>query len=385
LNTQDLLKGYPGRRIKPFDGLAVTSDIWEEAHEYHRLVLRYHNLMAHTWGIVVGLEVMASDPADGSVYILPGMATDSSGQTVVLREPLTFDMGQAEGVQFLVLSYEEGQPHAGECGQVTDVLYVDSQFGLEARSSLPAGPHLELARVRRHGRNSVIKDAVDAGQPAANQIDLRYRRDVHFPGRQVATVAVCYTGGGADRRHGRGTAFLAQALNRQGQLQVWLDDNVALSAGSGLGSFALVYLVGQDSRALKPDEMNALYAYMQGGGTVLVESCRQGASGGAAPADLAFTDLFASLGIKLEALPAGHRLLTSPALFTQPPAGFETEGSPQVLVSDAVIFSTFDHGCLWQGQRRPGPASREEIRSAMEWGGNILDYALWRRQKTAVP
>jgi hypothetical protein len=87
----------------------------------------------------------------------------------------------------------------------------------------------------------------------------------------------------------------------------------------------------------------------------------------------------------LEALPAGHRLLTSPALFTQPPAGFETEGSPQVLVSDAVIFSTFDHGCLWQGQRRPGPASREEIRSAMEWGGNILDYALWRRQKTAVP
>jgi hypothetical protein len=304
---------------------------------------------------------------------------------VVLREPLSFDMGQADGAQFLVLSYEEGQPHAGECGQVTDVLFVDSQFGLETRSSLPAGPHLELARVRRHGRNSVIKDAADPSQPAANQIDLRYRRDVHYPSRQVVTIAVCYTGGAADRRHGRGMAFLAQALSRQGKLQVWLDDNVTLSAGSGLGAYALVYLVGHDARALKPDEMNALYAYMQGGGTVLVESCRQGTAAGPAPADAAFTDLFASLGIKLEPLPPGHRLLTSPALFALPPAGFETEGSPQLLVSDAVIFSAFDHGCLWQGQRRQGPASREEIRSAMEWGGNILDYALWRRQKASAP
>jgi hypothetical protein len=384
LNTQDLLKGFPSRRIKPFDGLAVTSDIWEEAHEYHRLALRYHSLLAHTWGIVAGLEVVASDPADGSVYILPGMAVDPSGQTVVLREPLTFDMGQADGLQYLLLSYEEGQPHPGECGQVTDVLYVDSQFGLEARSSLPAGPHLELARVRRHGRSSVIKDAADAGQPTANQIDLRHRRDVHFPGRQVATVAVCYTGGATDRRHGKGMAFLAQTLSRPGQLQVWLDDNVAMSAGSGLGAYALVYLVGLEARALKPDEMNALYAYMQGGGTVLVESCRQSSPGGTTAADASFTDLFASLGIKVEALPAGHRLLTAPSLFASPPSGYETEGSPQVLISDAVIFSTSDYGCLWQGQRRQGPASREEIRSAMEWGGNILDYALWRRLKTSA-
>lgn len=384
MNTQDLLKGFPSRRIKPFDGLAVTSDIWEEAHEYHRLALRFHSLLAHSWGIMAGLEVVASDPADGSLYILPGMAVDPAGQSVVLREPLSFDMGQAEGVQYLVLTYEEGQPHSGECGQVTDVLYVDSQFGLEARSALPAGPHLELARVNRHGRNSVIKNAAVASQPAANQIDQRYRRDGHQPERQIATMAVCYKGSAADRRHGRGTAFLAQALSRNGRLQVWVDDNVALAQSSNLGAYALLYLVGHEAPALKPDEMNALYAFMQGGGTVLVESCRQGAAGDAAPSDAAFTDLFASLGIKPEALPADHRLLTSPALFTSPPAGYETEGSPQVLVTDALVFSTYDYGCLWQGQRRQGPASREEIRSAMEWGGNILDYALWRRQKVAA-
>ena len=93
------------------------------------------------------------------------MAIDPAGQVIVVREPLSFDMGQAEGLQYLVLSYEEGQPHTGECGQVTDVLFVDAQFGLEALSALPAGPYLELARVRRRSRSAAIKDAADADQP----------------------------------------------------------------------------------------------------------------------------------------------------------------------------------------------------------------------------
>jgi hypothetical protein len=81
-----------------------------------------------------------------------------------------------------------------------------------------------------------------------------------------------------------------------------------------------------------------------------------------------------------EALPAGHRLLTQPYLFAAPPTGFETQGNPQLLISEGVVFSTYNYGLVWQGERRGRLASREEIRAATEWGTNIIMYALNRRR-----
>jgi hypothetical protein len=72
--------------------------------------------------------------------------------------------------------------------------------------------------------------------------------------------------------------------------------------------------------------------------------------------------------------------LNRPYLFAAPPAGFETQGSPKLMMSDGVIFSTHLYGLLWQGERRGRLASREEIRSAIEWGANIMTYAVERRR-----
>ena len=85
------------------------------------------------------------------------------------------------------------------------------------------------------------------------------------------------------------------------------------------------------------------------------------------------------MGVKVGELSPGHPLLVKPFLFAAPPPGFETDTESQILVGDGVILSTFDYGCLWQGKRRDGPASREEIRTAMEWGSNIVTYAMDRR------
>jgi hypothetical protein len=71
-----------------------------------------------------------------------------------------------------------------------------------------------------------------------------------------------------------------------------------------------------------------------------------------------------------------------PHLFAAPPPGFETDGTPKVVVGAAaagrVVWSMCDYGCLWQGERRGRAASREEIRTAMEWGANVVTYALNR-------
>jgi hypothetical protein len=76
--------------------------------------------------------------------------------------------------------------------------------------------------------------------------------------------------------------------------------------------------------------------------------------------------------------------LVEPFLFGASPPGYETEGAPTVSAGDGVVFSTHDYGCLWQGKRRDRAASREEIRSAVEWGSNIVAYAVERRKRAAL-
>jgi hypothetical protein len=384
---QDLLQGIPARRIKPFDGLAVTSDIWEEAHETHRQGLRYHNLLAHGRGILAGLEIVASDPPDGSVYIRAGAALDPDGRLIVVREPFSYDLGQADGLVHLVLSYEEGAPRTGECGQVKDVLFVDEQFGLEVRSGRPPAPCVELARLRRKGKGAAIRNAADPAQPCDNELDLRFRRQQEPALPEAISLAVCYAGSPPERRHGVGAMRLAESLRQASRLRVAVDDDVALSSDSALADYALILLVGSKGHQLKRDEMTALYAYLQAGGAVLVESCRQNAAQAAA-ADAAFDDLFTSLGLQPTPVPAGHPLLTRPYLFAAPPDGFETEGAPALKAANALILSTFDYGCLWQGERRGMPATRDEIRAALEWGANVVDFAARRqatRRRAAVP
>ena len=384
MTPQELVKQYPVRRIKPYDGMIVTADVWEEAHEYHSRQQRFHASLNHGAGIVTGLGVIASDPPDNSIYILPGIALDSLGQTIILPEPFAYDLGAAQGTLCLLLTYGESQPRPDDRalpgGQTDGMLYIYSHYGLEAGGAPPdpAGPYVELARVRRSAPAAPITDAPNSMLPGPNQIDLRFRRSIGAPMQNVASLAVCYLGGEGARKHGRGASRMACAARQVGEVQVWVDDDVPLVPGADLSSYTLVYLVGQGGFQLGPDAMNVVYAYLQGGGTLLIESCRQEPKDAEAT-DAAFLDMLSSFGIKLDDLPASHTLLAEPNLFAAPPAGFEAEGRPGIRLSEGVILSTADYGCLWQGERRDKPALREEIRAAHEWGHNIIAYALGRR------
>jgi hypothetical protein len=381
---RELFRGFPTRRIRPEDGLAVTAEVWEAAHAYHRLRLQFHDLLRHGPGILAGLGVIASDPPDSTVYVLPGIAIDPRGEIIVIAEPVAYDIGSAQGFLHLLLTYEESQSDV-QTGHEDEPVYIDGRFGIVAASTLPASgdsaepAYVELARLQRKDRSDPITDARDALHPVPSEIDLRFRLEMSVSVPQIAALAVSYTGGSTSRSHGHGADLLARALRQSGRTLV-VDDDVTLAAD--LSSYTLVYLVGQEAFQLSRDEMNALYAYLQAGGTVLIESCRRETSGDAPPADASFSDLLASMGIQMKELAGDHPLLFEPHLFATPPPGFETEGAPAMLVGGGVIFSANDYGCLWQGKRRGRPASREEIRSAMDWGANLLAYAI-ERQKNA--
>jgi hypothetical protein len=388
VNSQELFKQFPIRRLKPYDGMVVTAEVWGEAHDYHRQQLRYHNLLNHQPGILTGLEVIASDPPDSAVYIQPGIAVDAEGQTIILPEALAFDLGAAQGPLYLRLAYDESQPKADDTGltSLTDpadvMLFVRAQYDLEAGDAAPTpdSPYIELARVVRLGAESVITNARQAAQPGPNEIDLRFRRELGRPLRPTVRLGVCYTGKARAQHHGAGAAQLARVLRQQNQ-QAWVDDALELTPGADLSSYTLIYVVAQDTPQLDPDGMTVLYNYLQGGGTLLLEVCRK--SNGSEAGAAAFLDMLSSFGLKVDDLPADHDLLHEPHFFAVPPAGYDTVETSSLKVGDGVIVSTYDYGCVWQGERRGQPATREEIRAAHEWGTNIVAYAVARRQAAA--
>ena len=151
-----------------------------------------------------------------------------------------------------------------------------------------------------------------------------------------------------------------------------------------LAGYTLVYVLAHNAFQLSADELKGLYAYLQGGGTVLMESCRRQTAEGAPPAEASFQEALTSLGVALEPIRLSHRLFTEPTLFGVPPAGYETKGMTEFRLGGGVVLTNADYGCLWQGERRGRPALRDEIRSAHEWGANLLAFAAARRQEAAA-
>jgi hypothetical protein len=373
MNTEELLQQYPLKRIKPEDGMAVTQEVWEEAHEYHRKAQNLHTLFAHGSGIITGLEVIASDPPDTSVYILPGVAIDPAGQMILLPQPVSYDIGnEMEGRLYLLLNYGESHPRKSDNGNRDEgaPLYIHSEFAITAQTVLPGTPYVELARVNRSSRDSTFGNAQNPVQPGLDELDLRFRREIGAP--PEVSIAVTYLGQVVDRKQGRGANYLAQALNYTGDYYITVEDDVPL--GPAIVTKTLVYLVGQGEFELDQVQINGLRNYVhRGKGTLLIESV-DGA------AETSFLNFLQTAGMRPENLPAASRLLSQPYLFAAPPAGFETQDNPKLLMSEGVVFSTHNYGLLWQGERRGRLASREEIRSAIEWGGNIITYSVERRR-----
>ncbi len=381
MTRQDLIRAFPIKRISPDDGMAVTRDVWETAHNYHRQRQQLYDSFSHGAGIVTGLAVEARDEPDSSVCIRPGIAVDSKGQVIVLPDEIKrYNFEEADGLLYLLLSYAETQPeHDAGRDEEGDPKYIYAKYSIGMSDQAADASSVELARIRRHGANAAIVNAQNPDHPGPNEIDLRFRRVIEASPQEVATVAVCHLGEGTAERHGRGVNYLARAVQHFSSYRAWVDLNVALAPG--LEYYTLVYLVGQGTFDLTPEEMRILYDYVVGGGTLLIESCRRESDDRDPPADAVFDSLLNTLGFKLTDLTPPHPLLLKPFLFAAPPLGFETLETPGVRAGDGVIFSTCDYGCLWQGKRRQITASREDIRAALEWGTNVVTYALDRRRR----
>lgn len=379
MTPEELISQFPIKRIKPFDGMSVTAEIWEMAHEYHRQRERLHAMTSHGAGILAGLKVIANDPANSAIYILPGVALDASGEVIIVSEPMTYDIGSSmTGLLYVLLTYGEGQANSDN-NDSGGPRFIHAEYGIEVQGELPPTHHVELARIRRQNARAPLTDAKDSAHPQANEIDLRFRHDLLVKLPVAASVAVCYMGQGTTTV-GMGLNNLARAITHASGLRVFVDDDVSLAAD--LSGYTLVYLVGRGNAQASPDQMNTIYQYAQSGGTLFIEANRS--EGNPQQADATLLDMLSSFGLSLSNLPAAHALLTTPHFFTALPAGYEPQGG-RIQLTDNVIFSTNDYGSLWQGKQRSGAPARDMLRAAFEWGENLVAYALARKAARVRP
>ncbi len=373
-----LLRHNPGRRISAFDGMAVTADVWQEAHEYHRYQQQMLALNGHGVGILAGLEVIASDPTSQTVYILPGAAIDPSGHLIIVDQPAAYDLGQyRDGVLHLLLTYDESRPQKQNGQHADNPFFVYTGYNVETVVDRTDTPQVELARIPRQGRDTPITNAADLYRPGLNQIDLRFRVDVAPLARKTMLVGIAHLSKVDDPSHTRGLIHLARSVSMQPEMRVLVNEGIDLRGD--LGDYTLLCLVAKETFDLEVAAVNNIYDFVRKGGTLFVEGCHR--EGGSNPrANDSFANLISALGSRPQVVKRHTSLLSDPFFFARPPDGYESQGAPDLRADGGVVISTCDYGCLWQGERRSAAAAREEIRSGMEWGHNLLLYAWQRRQ-----
>ncbi len=364
-----VLKQLPQRRMRAVDGMAVTAAVWEEAHEYHRRYQQLAALLAVGPGVVTGLEVVASDPPDRTVYITPGVAVDREGNLIVITETIAYDIGaRAEGLYRLLLHYSESRPTV--TGTDSDEpQFVKHEFELEARPISTPSDALELARFDLSGQGSAVTNPTNTTAPRNNDIDRRFRTTSGDKVVETAHVGVLYLGAHQEATHREGWQALARSINRGGALQVYIDEDVALAAT--LPPFTVLYLTAQQQFVLSSYELELIYSYWKNGGHLWIEPCHRAMGRGGAATS--FQDMIATFGFALTPITRTDARLHQPYLFAAPPQGY-SETTETLRVGERLLYSPFDYGCLWQGERESSTPSRDAIRAAHELGENLLAF-----------
>jgi hypothetical protein len=75
----------------------------------------------------------------------------------------------------------------------------------------------------------------------------------------------------------------------------------------------------------------------------------------------------------------GEVLLSEPYFFAEIPQGFKSEG--ELLMGNGGVLSTFNYGALWSGEAKDRKPTRGDLRTAFEWGANLLTFILGWKDK----
>jgi hypothetical protein len=361
MNDESALTIFPNKQIKAYDGMAITADVWAEAHDEHRKALQAHDLVFHGAGVIAGLEVLANDPPDQYVFISPGVGVDSGGNIIVVAEQVAYDFGNAvEGTLYLLLGHGER-----EVGGVQDeVRYLQDEYVVAARPALPTKrPAVELARINLSKRGAPVKNAAAAGHPGIDELDLRYRQDVSPAAARLVKVGLCSLGKDSPAALVTGWDYLARECQKASSSKLIVDAGIPLP--SDLQAFSIVYLSASGAFKADANTVKELGAFLgQQGKGLIIEALDSAA-------EESFKPLLSELGVTLKSAGENDLVMKTPNVFCAPPDGAQGNS---ISFGKNVAYSTAGYALAWSGKVKSG--SRADIRSALEWGVNLVEYCL---------
>jgi hypothetical protein len=390
MNLKDI-HAFQFKRVNPFPGLAIDADTWRDAHNYSRDHQRLHNLIFHQVGIVEGLEVTENDPPDLSVNIHPGIAIDPEGNTIIVRNIYHYKIqNRDKETIYLIIQFREileGPYQPPEGGQPTRI--VDG-YRIQERDNLPDEPHLELARIELDPAKGVIRNAENTQNPATNEINLNFRKEVRkistqgttqeIPGvppgiispKRKVLIGKVAVNGTDDTMHLHGLRNLVRDLEMHYNWEVELEENVTLD--NSIGRFTLLYLVGGKGFKLNEDQHSAIEGFLKSNGVLFAEDCSEElvTENNTSKYGPVYDELIGKLKIRLKPVHKGDTLLSNINVFSEIPQGVKSDA---FLMKANIIYSDNDYGCAWQGGYKNQPISRDTIRGAFEIGANVVDYA----------
>jgi hypothetical protein len=371
----------PSQRLDPNDGLAITAEVWKEAHDYHERRFQYHLAVMHGPGIIEGLDVVEHESDKTKVTVKSGEAALANGELIVLDKSLDCDTSAEVGTCLMIWldpSDETPDPPDDKSGPA-DPKYFHRWPVPVARQvrDVPPASWIELARIDRRSADAIHSAEDDPIHPQGNQIDKRFRRRVGQ--KPVAHVVICHHGQPASNLAREGLDELAIVCERLGPSRVAVDDDVPFArlTNPNYPHPDLVYCAAHVAAELLDDNFKCIHKYLQEQGIVLVEASPEAEPG----AENKIRTQFETAGIQFRELDSDQDLMRWPHLFAKAPDGFADNRLPVLVGSllnshrPSVLLSPKCYSALWAG-RGPGRApSREEIRAAHEFGMNIIAFA----------
>jgi hypothetical protein len=418
-------------RLNVYDGLAIDAKRWQSAHQYHR---KRQNLIYQSLnqpGIVYGLGVRSIQaPKDiieefsqiPWVEIQPGIAIDWQGNPIIVPKPETMPLDLPRLSQpmtvYLVISHRDPDQleYTGDREMLTE------SFRLDLFLNPPCQGELELCRFTWETRGHItrLNAPNDVFAPQANELDLRYRMLAHSRSIQEIRVGILTNRESYHKSFQylqKSAPFLAPELkinleyfNHPNSLAPDPDDVeelttriAALHLSYGfhrdrreiqngnideieklaikIVSLDLLYCLDNELKNIKEEGIEAIRAYLKIGGILLIETSDKG--WGIEKQITNFLDKPRSKFMKKElkswqTLDLDHPLRLQPFLFSLLP-----EFCKDVKYADGILMIDGNLSNYW-GLTKNLDLPRHSIRTAQEFGLNILHFAWQRRRLTQL-
>ena len=367
------------------DGLLLTAERWQRAHDYNRKRQNLHYQSLNQPGIVCGLgvcaipapETVAAEYRDNRwVQIQPGIAINLEGNLIIVPERINFriatELKDSEPVTvYLVAEYRDPD----QLGNILDQEVLQETFRIDERSSPPGRADVELCRILLVPQQNLISIPADIFFPGYGDLDLRYRRQAQARPQGLVQIAqINHDDENCSQNFFNLTYFLRAVEDIYPSLR-GTETVAQVTWDDALYPYELLYLTGRKGLSLNTHQFSILSRYLKTGGTLLVDAPSE-----ATALVQSIQTLAQTLQTPLKSLKESrrdHPLRTKPFLFSALP--MVDKSKLQLLSGGGIILSIGNLAKLW-GLDEELTRSRTDIRTAQELGINILYFA-WKRKE----